>query len=399
MGITSNALGEAMADPFEVTIERILPGGVGLAHAEGKTLFVALAAPGDVARVRVDRVRGKVAFATIEEILSPSPVRIEPPCRYFGTCGGCDFQQLDYQAQLDAKVAIIRDCLRRIAHVENLDIAITPSPRQWQYRSRVNWQFNAETQALGFFERGSHQVCDIAECAVLVPELQQTLMRLRAAIPSFPDELDELEAVAGDQGVSLSTPLPGFSATDISRKVAEETYHFNSESFFQINDGILAALVTEVTHNERGAKAMDLYCGVGLFTVALARRFTFVGGVEANPDAALFARRNLQFASLPNGRIAIHDVGDWLEANAGPLAPVDLLVIDPPRTGVEEHVIDGILNLKPKRITYVSCDPATLARDLKALLAAGFDLATVAAFDMFPQTHHVETVVKLNQAK
>ena len=120
--------------------------------------------------------------------------------------------------------------------------------------------------------------------------------------------------------------------------------------------------------------------------------------MEANPDAALFARRNLQSARLPNGRIAIHDVGEWLEANAGPLAPVDLLVIDPPRTGVEEDVIDGILHLKPKRITYVSCDPATLARDLKALLAAGFELASVAAFDMFPQTHHVETVVKLNRA-
>jgi 23S rRNA (uracil1939-C5)-methyltransferase len=180
MSTGSKAVSAASTGSLEVTIERILPGGVGLAHAEGKTLFVALAAPGDVVRVRVDRVRGKVAFATIEEIISPSPVRTEPPCRYFGVCGGCDFQQLDYQAQLDAKVAIVRDCLRRIAHVENPAIAITPSPRQWQYRSRANWQFNAETQALGFFERGSHRVCDVAECAVLVPELQQTLMQLRA---------------------------------------------------------------------------------------------------------------------------------------------------------------------------------------------------------------------------
>lgn len=398
MRATSNALGEALVGPFEVTIERILPGGVGLAHAAGKTLFVTLAAPGDVVRVRVDRVRGKVAFASIEEVITPSPVRVEPPCPYFGTCGGCDFQQLDYQAQLDAKVAIVRDCLRRIAHLESLpEISITPSPRQWHYRSRANWQFDAQTESLGFFARGSHRVCDVAECAVLSPQLQQTLTQLRAEVAAFPDDLVELEAAAGDAGISVSPSWSGFVTVDISRQIGTETYQFNSETFFQVNDQILESLVAEVIANERGAKAMDLYCGVGLFTVPLARRFTFVGGVEANPDAALFARRNLQSARLPNGRIAIHDVGDWLEANAGPLAPVDLLVIDPPRTGVEEDVIEGILNLKPKRITYVSCDPATLARDLKALLAAGFDLASVAAFDMFPQTHHVETVVKLNR--
>src|SRR6267142_3872284 len=113
---------------IEVTIERILPGGVGLAHAEGRTLIVALAAPGDVLRVRIDRVRGKVAFASIAEIVKPSPVRVEPPCPYFGACGGCDFQQLTYQAQLEAKVEMIRDCLRRIAHLEELpEISVAPS--------------------------------------------------------------------------------------------------------------------------------------------------------------------------------------------------------------------------------------------------------------------------------
>src|ERR1700674_1917200 len=119
MSTDSFAVGEASPTTLEVTIERILPGGVGLAHAEGRTVFVALAAPGDVVRVRIDRLRGKVAFASIEEIIKASPFRVEPPCPYFGTCGGCDFQQLNYQAQLNAKVEIIRDCLRRIAQLEN----------------------------------------------------------------------------------------------------------------------------------------------------------------------------------------------------------------------------------------------------------------------------------------
>src|SRR5881275_3010642 len=126
---------------LEVEIERVLPGGMGLAHAEGSTVFVSLAAPGDVLRVRVDRVQGKLSFASIIEILKPSPVRVEPPCPYFGRCGGCDFQQLTYEAQLNAKVEIIRDCLRRVARVEPpLEIPITPSPAEWHYRSRARWQ-------------------------------------------------------------------------------------------------------------------------------------------------------------------------------------------------------------------------------------------------------------------
>ncbi|HEY2974855.1 MAG TPA: TRAM domain-containing protein, partial [Pyrinomonadaceae bacterium] len=129
---------------LEVAIERLLPGGVGLAHAEGLTLFVSLAAPGDVVRVKIDRVQGKLGFASIVEVLKPSPVRIEPPCPYFGRCGGCDFQQLTYEAQLDAKVEIIRDCLQRIAKIEApREILITPSPNQWHYRARANWQVDS----------------------------------------------------------------------------------------------------------------------------------------------------------------------------------------------------------------------------------------------------------------
>src|SRR5919107_5107154 len=126
---------------FDVRVERILPGGVGLAHAEGQTLFVSLAAPGDLARVRVESVKGRVAFASIAEVLEPSPARVEPPCPYFGRCGGCDFQQLGYEAQLEAKAEIIRDCLRRVARVEPPgEVSVVPSPEVWRYRSRARWQ-------------------------------------------------------------------------------------------------------------------------------------------------------------------------------------------------------------------------------------------------------------------
>lgn len=384
---------------LEVEIERILPGGVGLAHAEGLTLFVSLTAPGDIVRVQVDRVRGKMAFASVLEVIKPSPVRVEPPCPYFGRCGGCDFQQLNYEAQLKAKVAIIRDCLHRIAHIETPpEIDIQASPNQWRYRARANWQFDPQTKQLGYFERGSHRVCDVEYCAVLVPELQKTLEALRAQIAqdSFCPERRDIEAVAGAEAVSLSPAFASFQTNEVTRTIANEIYHFNANAFFQTNHELLDSLITETTREIHGQVAIDLYCGVGLFTLPLARSFKEVVGIEESATASQFARRNLQDAQLFNTQIVTARVGDWLHDNSVSFESVDFLLLDPPRSGAENIVVAGILAMRPRRISYVSCDPATLARDLKKLLAGGYALDSVAAFDMFPQTNHVETVARLS---
>src|SRR4249920_1526682 len=192
---------------MEVIIERILPGGFGLAHAEGKTVMVALAAPGDRLRVRVEREKGTVCFASIVEVIEASPHRVEPPCPYFGRCGGCDFQQMSYQAQLDAKIEIIKDCLHRIGRIEKVPaFQITPAPDEWHYRSRAQWQYDVEQKHLGYYESGSRRVCDVAECAVLVPELQTELENLRQqmAEDSLPENARYFRAVVGDDGVALS---------------------------------------------------------------------------------------------------------------------------------------------------------------------------------------------------
>src|SRR3989449_10255658 len=186
---------------MEVTIERILPGGFGLAHAEGKTLMVALAAPGDRLQVRIERVKGNVGFASIIEVLEPSPVRIAPPCPYFGRCGGCDFQQLTYEAQLAAKAEIIKDCLHRIGRINTVpDFSITPAPNQWHYRSRAQWQYDSVRQRVGYFEAGSRRVCDVVDCAVLAPALQQTLSDLRERMRDglLPEDARDFRAVVGD---------------------------------------------------------------------------------------------------------------------------------------------------------------------------------------------------------
>lgn len=396
-------LGEAASTTVEVTIERILPGGVGLAHAEGRTLFVALAAPGDRVRVRLDRVRGKVAFASIEEIIKASPVRVDPPCPYFGACGGCDFQQLNYQAQLDAKVEMIRDCLHRIAQLEDLPaIRIRPAPTPWQYRARANWQFDPTTTKLGYFEAGSHRVCDVEVCAVLAPRLQKVLTGIRKEMRDGPvssgvhDRLKDVRAVIGESGVSVAPPLAGFQKHDVSVSLAGESYWFNADSFFQVNLDLVEALIAEAIGEAKGELAIDLYCGAGLFTLPLARRFAAVVGIELNDEATRFASRNLQRAKLQNVEIVSSAVGEWLKGKSGSFAAVDFLLLDPPRPGAENKVIEGILALHPGHLSYVSCDPATLARDLKKLIAGGYALDSLAAFDMFPQTHHVETVAHLS---
>lgn len=393
---------ESKAPPraaIEVEIERILPGGFGLAHADGKTILIALAAPGDRVLVKIEREQGHVAFASIQKIVSPSPARVEPPCPYFGHCGGCDFQQLSYDAQLAAKVEIILDCLRRIARVDYAHkIPITPSPDAWRYRSRAQWQYDPQGKRLGYFERASHRVCDVAECPVLVPELAGALDLLRGRIQAglLPDELTEVQAVAGDEGAALAPNVIEEFAREVTRTVAGHRYRFNAEGFFQINHGLLGPLVTAATEGASGATAVDLYCGAGLFTLPLARRFARVVGVEASATAINFARRNAADARLDNTSFEVSTVAEWLLVNGANHSPVDFVLLDPPRAGAESAAVKGILALRPRRIAYVSCDPATLARDLKELLGGGYGLDSVAALDMFPQTHHVETVAHLS---
>jgi 23S rRNA (uracil1939-C5)-methyltransferase len=421
-------------------------------------------------------------------VIEPSPARVDPPCPYFGRCGGCDFQQLNYQTQLETKSEIIRDCLRRIGGLEKIpDFQITAAPNAWHYRSRAQWQYDAIRKSLGYFEGGSRRVCDVVECAVLAPELQSEfeLLRERMQQGTLPDDARHFRAISGDGEISIADdhgrdilseppavaggssavsvpndhgsdllseppaffPLPlgegqgegrsiagGSSAVhDIARTINGEKYQLNAESFFQANNDLAPALIESAIGAEKGKTAIELYCGVGLFTLPLARRFETVVGVEGDAAASDFARLNLAGANLTNAEIVNSDVAVWLEnlESAGrdgaldrrripnrdstaqrgiqsgvdaaalqsvddaSLQNVDFLLLDPPRTGAESRVISGILRLKPKRICYVSCDPATLARDLKKLIAGGYEIDHLAAFDMFPQTHHVETVAHL----
>ena len=384
---------------LDVKIEKIVPNGLGLAFAENLTVFVALSAKGDKLRVKINQIKGKTAFAEIVEITEPSADRTEPRCPYFGRCGGCDFQQLNYQAQLDAKVGIVRDCLTRIGKIiYEPEIPIIGSPKPYEYRSRAQWHVDTRKKKIGYFQRKSHDIIDVETCPIIVPELGEILTELRETIvwESFWSEIVEIETASAGGEVSIYSAEIIEPTDEISFEANGETYRHDATSFFQGNPFLIEQLIEAAVGDASGATALDLYCGVGLFTLPLARKFASVIGVEGYDKAVDFAGKNVEQAQFSNVTFQRENVGEWLRENAEKLKNIDFVLLDPPRAGTEKETIESLIKISPKRISYVSCEPSTLARDLKILTENGYSIESITAFDLFPQTHHVETVVRLN---
>lgn len=388
-----------VGERVEVEITKIVPRGLGLAYAEGCTVFVPLSAPGDKLTAIVRETKGGSAFAEIESIGTPSERRIVPPCPYFGECGGCDLQQMDYEAQLAAKAGIVRDCLDRIGKLENYgEVKMIPSPREFQYRTRAQWHADINARTIGYFRRASHEVIDIKHCPILAPELDAKLQELRASIDwgHVSNNRIAVEAAVGDDGkVSLYSSELIERTDEISATISGERYDYSARSFFQGNRSIVEALVAAATEGASGDKAVDLYSGVGLFTLPLARKFGKVTAVEDNFDAVDLAEINAEHASLANISFVRERVDRYVREARTDSA--DFVLLDPPRAGGSKDTIRNISRLGPSQISYVSCEPSMLARDVRVLVDLGYAIDTVTALDLFPQTHHVETVVRMSK--
>ena len=382
---------------IEVRIEKIVPRGFGLAFVENLTVLTPLTVPGDVLRVRIAEIKKRMAFAEIVEVLESGPRRVEPECEYFGKCGGCDFQQMSYSAQIAAKIGIIRDCLHRIGKIEyDHDIQVIESPTPFGYRSRARWHIDRTKKKLGYYRRDTHDIIDISACPILTPGLQSTLEYTRENMDweALWSETAEVEAATGDDGrVSLYSRELVEPTAELTSVVGDERFFFSARAFFQANKFLIPDLIETAIGESKGGLAYDLYSGVGLFTLPLARRFESVVSVEANLHAATFAERNIENARLSNVQLVESSVAAFLRE--GPHAAVDLLLLDPPRSGTEKATIPSILRLRPRNISYVSCEPSILARDLKSLVEAGYKIEKLTAIDLFPQTHHVETIARL----
>ncbi len=310
---------------------------------------------------------------------------------------GMRFSTFDLSGQLEAKIGIIRDCLTRIGKINfEGEIPIIASPQEFEYRSRARWHLDKERQAFGYMRRDSGDVIDVGSCPILTPGMQSTLdyLRLSTDWSAQKGSQGEIEAVSGEGG-RISTHSPGSKApaAEIDIELAGETYAYSAETFFQANRQLIPKLIETAIGDARGRTAIDLYCGVGLFSLPLARRFEKVTGVEGNWRSIKFARKNAETARLDNVELVHRNVERFLMS--GKRKSADFVVLDPPRTGPENGVIAGIAKMRPDRISYVSCEPSILARDLRQLVDGGYVIRSMTALDLFPQTHHVETVVHL----
>jgi len=393
------------AAPADVRIERLAAGGDGVGRLpDGRTIFVQLSAPGDLVRVRVVESRRRFARGEIDAVLEPGPHRVTPACGVFGRCGGCTWQHLDYAAQLAAKQRILRDALERIGGLTlEGDPPIVASPRALGYRVRT--RLLERDGAVGYRERRSHRLCPVTSCPVLAPALDDALGRLAEQRSAAKGEAGEREwsLVLGADDRTRATSQGQDEAqvlcigdAEITMRVAGDALTLSPQSFAQANGWLLGALHEAVVDaaGPGGELLLELFAGAGLFTLALARRFARVVAVESSPSAVADLRRNFERSSA--GAEVIEGRVEEVLARTG-LGRPDVVVLDPPRAGLAQGSAGLLADLGAPRIVYLSCDPATLARDLAELVDRAYALVETSAFDLFPQTPHVEALAGLTR--
>lgn len=433
---------------MELIVEKLVYGGDGLARMKSseqraKTVFVPFVIPGERVEANIIEERSGFSRTRLERVLQPSKVRAQAPCPYFSECGGCQYQHIDYDAQLRFKTEILRETLARTAKLE-VPVEIKPHlspPLHYRNRTRFHLRHNPEF-SIGYFRQGSHELLPVRQCPISSPLINRALEALwqlgEAGDVSSEVEEIELFANAGDERVLVELYLTAHSyerrnlvafATDFGRNMPEvngivafpkwyqatgnskshepdllfgekvvlyevgcERYRISAGAFFQTNRYLLPEMVQVVLNDHKGEIALDLYSGVGLFAAPLAKRFERVIAVESSKISTADLRANVP----GNVKVSSQSTEGYL-ASIGPKLKPDLVVVDPPRAGLGTTVCAQVNRLAPSSLLYVSCDPATLARDLKQLIVAGWEVSEIHLLDLFPQTFHIETCVMLRR--
>ena len=419
-----------------VEIEKPIYGGAFLTRLEGKAVFVPLTLPGEQARVRITQSKSGYATAEAEEIVRAAPERVAPACPHFGACGGCHYQHTDYKSQLAFKQAILRETLERGGVRVPQEIAII-SGEPWRYRNRIRLAFDAAGN-LGYRGRRSHAVVPMRECPIAAPLLVEAAQVFAQVMRGFapllrPTEIalfcnpaesallatvftaspskvrfDEVAlalheripsltgaelVIDGDSGLQPRT-IAQWGAASLDYHAAGFDYRVDHGAFFQVNRRLVDALVERVTAGHSGRLAWDLFAGVGLFARQLAARFDRVVAVESAPSATAALEDNLHGTA---GAAVKAETLAFLRRSRMGERP-DMIVVDPPRTGLGTETCALLAEIAAPAVAYVSCDPATLARDLRTLIASGYQIESITLADLFPQTFHLETVVQLRRA-
>jgi len=399
---------------LEVVIEALAYGGDAIARApDGRRIFVPFAFLGERVRVKIVEEHSGFLRGELLAVLAPSCFRVEPRCRHFGICGGCHYQHLSYGAQIDAKRSILIDQLK---HLGGLRDPLVREPlaslEPWNYRNYAQFALNPDGR-LGYFVRGSKRVFPIEECHLPIPPVD-TLWRNLALEPALP--LDQIGLRVGSEGdvllilesltgeipellveapLSIATLTPAGSQALVGEaatgfEVLGRHFRVSPASFFQVNTKMIPALVQEVLKTaqlEPQHVALDLYCGVGLFSAFLASRCRRLIAVESNPEAVSDFQVNLE--DFDNVDLYQAEAGQVL---SGLAVRPDFVIAEPPRAGLDRDSLRGLLRVRSPRLVYLSCDPATLARDARLLSEGGYRLESVLPIDLFPQTYHIESL-------
>ncbi len=405
-----------MEKRFELHLTNMAHGGDALGRHEGKVIFVPYAIPGEEALVEIVEDKGRYARARLVEILSPSPHRVDPPCPHFGPgkCGGCQWQHIAHLAQLVFKAAVVGDQLARLGRLPDVPVKRTiPSASPWHYRNHIQFSVGDDSR-LGFVATDGRRVEPIEVCYLPHPLLEELFAALDLELPGlarlslragvntgdqmmiFETHDDLPPALESDLPVSCvlllsdGTPVNLIGNNYVTEVVAGRGFHISATSFFQVNTAAAEELVRVVGEYLAPAgdeTLLDAYCGVGTFALSLADKVGRVIGIEENAGAVADARLNA------SGLSNVEFIQGAVEAVLPQLdRPIDLAVLDPPRQGCKPEALNALVELAPHRIVYVSCDPATLARDARKLTDGGYQLVEVQPVDMFPQTYHIESV-------
>lgn len=408
-----------MLEEYEIDLTALVYGGDAMGRLpDGRAVFVPYALPGERVRLcLVDEKRGH-ARAKLLEVIKPSDERISPLCQHFGTCGGCHYQHMAYDRQIQVKTAILGEQLERIGGFVNPPVQpMRTSPGEWHYRNNLQFHLTAEGKP-GYLKAASNEVVAIQECHLPETALGEAWQQLDFAPGCGIDGFELRLGVDDDLLLTLeagNAGLPEFS-TDMSisavyngldgmhvlsgqaftlMEVLGRTFRVSSGSFFQVNtaqaEGMVEWLLQSLPLSQH-ARLLDVYCGVGLFTAFMAERVGHCTGVEISETACEDFAVNLDESE--NVDLYVGAAGEVLPGLEGKF---DIVLLDPPRAGLERTALDAIAGLNPEVIAYVSCDPSTLARDARRLVEAGYHLQQVTPFDMFPQTYHIESVSILSR--
>lgn len=415
---------------MQVQIEKLIFGGAGIGRVGGKVIFVRGGIPGETLKVKITKEKGRYAEAGIEEILRPSSERTLPPCPVFEWCGGCQWQHIAYSSQLKYKEGILKETLERIGGLEGVEIEpIVPSPKEYGYRNRVTlstWVQKGK-RCVGYHEERSKGRIAIEGCPISSKPIDRAIFRLAKSLISAPRCPLKRIHIASDEGTayidfmsvwkndskwlsSIRNHLGKFGEEEISIAENKGEFEFNllglrfysaPSVFIQANKEINELLVQTVGEwaNLRGhERVLDLYCGIGNFSLYVAKNARNVVGVDVNAKSLSLANKSAEANSITNMVFDASPSELFIEEAVRQGNKFDLIILDPPREGAKE-VLKGISKLSPKKIIYVSCDPPTLARDLKILTELGYRILKIRPFDMFPQTYHIESVALISKIR